>query len=309
MTEQPNKEWLGIMCLILGSLGFAMKGIIVKLTMQVGVTSEAIMIWRYGLALPFFWAFIALRGDVKHMLNCKKEVIFLILGAAFFGYYIATYCDYKALENLPATTSRFILFTFPVFVVLWQTMRKKEWPPKRQIAAILCIQVGMYFLLLAEGMSISESAGEGMVWGVCAALSFSVYLINMQRVGKQLSAGCIATLAVTVGFVCGMAEFTINDRWAEEFALTADAFWLLLLMAFFATFLPITLMMTGLQSVGASRAALVSSLNPAFTVVLAYIFLEEIMTPTQWVGGVTIFLSVIILEGKIPVRRLFRRQI
>ena len=53
----------------------------------------------------------------------------------------------------------------------------------------------------------------------------------------------------------------------------------------------------GLPLVGASRAAILSTFEPASTVLLAVIILGETASPLQWMGGALIIASVLVLEG------------
>ena len=58
----------------------------------------------------------------------------------------------------------------------------------------------------------------------------------------------------------------------------------------------------GVRIIGAPRAALVSTVGPPATLLLAYIFLGEVMTPAQFAGAAVIVLSVVALEARWPTR-------
>jgi len=308
--ENDNKyEISGIIFVIIAAIGFASKGILVKLTLAEGVSIPAQMLWRYGTASIIFILFILLKYKKHNIFNHSKKSIYTIFLAGFFGCYLATYADYRGLELLEATISRFILFTFPVFVILINSAIEKKFPPKRQIIAMLFIQVGMYFLLIIETESIDDLNIEGILWGLLAAFIYAVYLILMHKSTKTFSSIVASSYIVIFAFFVTLMEFQIADRWEEELYINDNAFWLLMLTAFIATFLPITLMAEGIKRLGSSRASIISTSSPFLTIIMAYIFLEEIMTSYQMLGGVIIFISVIILERKIPAKRLWRRGV
>jgi drug/metabolite transporter (DMT)-like permease len=74
----------------------------------------------------------------------------------------------------------------------------------------------------------------------------------------------------------------------------------LALMGSFAvlgTTIPVLTFILGLRLVGPSRAAILSTFEPASTVLLAVIILGELASPLQYLGGALIIASVLVLEG------------
>jgi len=59
----------------------------------------------------------------------------------------------------------------------------------------------------------------------------------------------------------------------------------------------------GVRLIGATRAALLSTVGPPATVLLAYLLLGEVMTPTQLTGAAVIVFGVVVLEVRLPRAR------
>jgi drug/metabolite transporter (DMT)-like permease len=68
-------------------------------------------------------------------------------------------------------------------------------------------------------------------------------------------------------------------------------------IALFPTMVAISLFMAGLPRVGAARAALMSTVEPVITVVLAVVLLGDRLSAIQVVGGVLVLLAVIIVQA------------
>jgi len=68
-------------------------------------------------------------------------------------------------------------------------------------------------------------------------------------------------------------------------------------IAVIPTMVAISLFMAGLPRVGASRAALLSTVEPVVTVVLAAILLGERLSPIQAVGGLLVVLAVVVVQA------------
>ena len=66
--------------------------------------------------------------------------------------------------------------------------------------------------------------------------------------------------------------------------------------------------MSRTASITASRSALVSTIGPVSTLVLAALLLGEVMTPAQLAGAALVIVAILALEGKLPpvLRRLMR---
>jgi drug/metabolite transporter (DMT)-like permease len=76
-------------------------------------------------------------------------------------------------------------------------------------------------------------------------------------------------------------------------------------MALFCSVLPFLLITEGIRRVGASRSALISTVGPVSTLVLAALLLGETLVPSQLAGAALVIVAILALEGKLPP--IFRR--
>ena len=74
------------------------------------------------------------------------------------------------------------------------------------------------------------------------------------------------------------------------------------LIASVSTVMPIVLFMAGLARVGPSTASIASTVEPPFTVALAWIVLGETLGPLQLAGGALVLSAVVLLQlrGTMP---------
>jgi drug/metabolite transporter (DMT)-like permease len=77
--------------------------------------------------------------------------------------------------------------------------------------------------------------------------------------------------------------------------------WLLLLLVVFSTVAPVLMLAEGVRRVGAQRGAIVSTVGPPFTIVVAWLLLDEQLTAGQLLG------TVLIVAGILAVERARRR--
>ena len=62
------------------------------------------------------------------------------------------------------------------------------------------------------------------------------------------------------------------------------------------TFIAVVLYLEGLRGLGPAQAAIVSTLEPLFTIAFAWVVLDERLTPVQWVGVAFVLGGVVLAE-------------
>jgi len=69
-------------------------------------------------------------------------------------------------------------------------------------------------------------------------------------------------------------------------------------LALFSTVLPIWLVTEAIRRLGASTAAMIATLGPVLTILLAYLFLDEPLNLVQLAGAALVVLSVMYLTDR-----------
>ncbi len=88
----------GLAALILGTLMFSTKGILIKLAYEYGVTPTALMTMRMLIALPFYlWVLLHQfsKGGLKDL---SRKQVFHCCALGVMGYYLASWLDLRACK-------------------------------------------------------------------------------------------------------------------------------------------------------------------------------------------------------------------
>lgn len=73
--------------------------------------------------------------------------------------------------------------------------------------------------------------------------------------------------------------------------------WLLLAgLGVFATLIPILAMHFGIQMISAARSSFIATLRPVVAVLILTLFLGDVLTGMQWVGGVLVIVAIVLLQ-------------
>lgn len=131
---------------------FSTKGIFVKLAYRDGVDPETLLALRMAIALPIYVAvglaaFAAPGG--KRQLTLRLAVQALLLG--LLGYWLSGILDFKGLAFISAQSERLVLYTYPLFVVVFAAMLMRQPVSAGAVAAFAVSYAGLG-VVFAQGI-------------------------------------------------------------------------------------------------------------------------------------------------------------
>jgi len=153
-----------------------------------------------------------------------------------------------------------------------------------------------------------EPALIGLVLGVASPIIYSCYIILAARLGGESKSGTgasrgggIPPLAAVPLSLAGTSFGVFVLRLATgrdllPLPIPDDALLPILGVATIAGIVPIGAFYAGAQRLGAARAALVSTVEPIFTIVAAGLIFGERLTAIQLLGGAAILAAVLVAE-------------
>jgi len=278
----------GVALVIGSACFFGTLGVFGKLAYRSGLTTPQLLSYRFVLAAVLLWvAAIVIREPFPPR---GSLVGLAIMGGA--GYVGQSGSYFNALHFIPASTNALLLYTFPVVVTLLAALLFGETLTWIKLAAC-----GLAFLgtLLVVEAQLHAAAPIGIVLGLGSAAFYSGYILYGSRLLPGLppvsATATIMTSAAVVWSIYAATTGQLGVTWTvPRVALIAS-------FAVLGTTIPVLTFILGLRLVGPSRAAILSTFEPATTVLLAVIILGELARPLQYLGGVLIIASVLVLEG------------
>jgi len=245
-----------------------------------------------------------LRGGISRLAMPPRDFALALVGG-LIGYWLAGYLDFNALALIDVSVERVLLFSFPVFVLAFDAIRRHRWPPPRQLVALVGAEAGIILVMGATEAEIFFANLVGGLWAIGSAFVFAIYFMVNQALGPRLGSARMALGAVTGAVVGTTAQFLASTPVAS-LAMSWSALAMIAAMALFCSVLPFLLITEGIRRVGASRSALISTVGPVSTLILAALLLGETMVPSQLAGAALVIVAILALEGKLPP--IFRRR-
>jgi drug/metabolite transporter (DMT)-like permease len=243
---------------------------------------------RYILASAVIWAIIIFtKQPVAVSLADLKQLAILSL----LGYGIATTLFFQAIQLLSASLASMILYTYPVMVALTEHLiykQKMSWP---KLLALLVSTVGLFLIL---GTTFTGLNTTGLLCGLGTAAAYSSYLLYANKAAKDrsplVSTGFMLTFAA-IGFTLfALFNGLLNCHFESA------VWWSIVALAVISTSMPVLILLIGLQWVAASRAAIISTIEPVFTVLCAAALFSETVQPPQIAGGLMVLLAIFVLQ-------------
>lgn len=291
---QGHSAWQGVALIALSAAAFGVMPIFARVAYANGADVYGLLLTRFAVA------FVLLLGCVRvlrvRMPSLRRTLVLAAMGG--IGYVGQSFCYFVGLRYAPASLIALLLYLYPCFVTLLAVAFLRERLSWVGIGALLLCSLGCVLTVGAAGGTGARPLG--MALGIGAAVVYSIYIV----IGARATAGVDARATTTV--VCGAATLVLaliciarqvaghGPRWS-----VGAAGWLAMGgIGVLSTVVAILAFFAGLQRLGAARAAMLSTLEPVVTVLLAALWLGERLTPLQGVGGVLILAGVLWLSAR-----------
>lgn len=277
-----------------GAILFSAKGIIIKLAYAEGIDAETLLALRMLLSLPFYLVigFFAVRAMRERGETLPSRALVLkAAGIGALGYWFSSYMDFLGLIYISASFERLILFTYPLFVVLFGALFFRQPIRRRALFAFAASYAGLAVIFLQNFSAIGQDATRGTVFVLVAAMSFALYQLTARTVIGQIGSKLFTCIAMGAAAAATLTQFVLL-RPISALVVSPHMFWLAVAIAIGATVLPTFLMNAALQRISAQANSTIGTISPVATMILAVLILGETVTPLELGGAILVMVSI-----------------
>ncbi len=282
-----KSEQRGYVELIIFSLLAGTVGTFVKLIQNMDVYT--ILFFRAAIATLFIFGVVLFRKNIKELYLAYPFRTFLvgfIQGLALFFYF-------ASVLKTSVSNAIFLLYTAPIFSVIFAKIFLKEKIEKETIIGIIVTLAGIIFIIDPRTFSFSSGQTLGNLLGLASGLFYSAMALTAKPLMKNKSGYYVAFwqyLVISVMFL-----FFLNIK---SSAVIAVNLWKLLVIGIICTGIAFILFMEGARKVKAQKIFIVTSLEPLAGTIFALFVLNEIPSPIAIIGGVLILYGVYVTTSK-----------
>lgn len=293
-----RKSIMGCTFVLLAATGFSAKAVLIKLSYGASSKIDPITLMglRMLLALPFF-LMVAAWGDKNgSSQDLQTRDWLMIFGLGVLGYYLASYLDFEGLQYIPAGLERLIVFMYPTFVVIFSAVLYRRAISRSQAIALVLSYAGM-LLVFMDSMSIDsrQEVWLGSTLVLASAIVFAFFMMGSGFMIKRIGSRRFTAYSMTVACLATGLHYTTRHG-LNTLEISAEIYWLALMMAIFSTVMPAFLMNAGIRRIGVDTASILSSAGPIGTLVLAFLLLGEEVTVVQLFGTLFVLAGVYVIS-------------
>jgi drug/metabolite transporter (DMT)-like permease len=304
MSDQPASSvsrnrvstWFGLysgyLMAAAGAFLFGSKGIYIKLAYGMDADATTLMALRLTLSTPFFlivglmtWWQMKRAGtsDSLPRFSARPGLYLKAMAIGILGYWLASFTDFMGLKTLTPQYERLIIFTYPLFVIL---LGAAFFGQKLRASALWAFAIAYCGLGLVFVTDLGRSGSGvivGSVWCLASSVAFALYLLLAKPYIARLTPSLFTSWAMIGAAIAALIHYFIVHGFAER-QFSGPLIQMAFGLAIGATVLPSYLINFALQRISSQANAIISFINPVFTLLLSWLILKETITPAD-VGG------------------------
>ena len=285
MAKLSKNAIIGYPAGIITGITYGLNPLFAKPLMEAGASTEAILFFRYGIAVLLLGAYLVLKKE-SFSINLRQAGVLLGLGLLFSSSSAFLFEAYKYIASGLATT---LVFLFPVMVAIIMVFLKvvPSWPVWLSIAATFA------GVMIMTGGSGSEPVNPTGVWfSVAAAFFYALFIviINRSKAIASIPNSILTFYALLAGTVFFLTRCALKGK---ELMAGLDGFmpWVNLIgLAVLPTIVSTAGLAVATRNIGATKASVLGVFEPITAILVGTVVFGEVLTPNIIAG---ILISVV----------------
>ncbi len=201
---------------------------------------------------------------------------------------------YISIGLIPTGIALTLFFTYPAFTALFAWRLFGDLPTQLRWLVMGLVFLGSALTLPHINLASDRQTLLGIITGVASGITFALYTVFAQKSLTKLHPVPFTWLSFAT--TLALSAICLLVWRVPEAELAWLPLWIGSILSALFTFGGHLLNNMGIRLIGATLAAMVSATNPALTVVLAWVTIQETLTGLQVVGVATVSLGVALLS-------------
>jgi drug/metabolite transporter (DMT)-like permease len=240
---------------------------------------------------------VIFQGWQRIKLPARDLAYCFVLGT--LGVAVSNYFYYVAIQRTNVATAIIVQYTASVWVLFYVVARGQQKLSLQKIVAVALAVTGIALVIGIVGTK--SGAGQalrldsyGLIAALLASFSFAFYNVGGHRILARYDRWRVLVWTLTAAAAFWLV---VNPPWKIVAAHYAPAQWLFLFVFSMISVLgAFSLYFLGLQHLEPTRAIIASCLEPVFSILLAALFLGEVLRPVQTTGIVFVLAAIVIVQ-------------
>ena len=295
MAKLSRNAIIGYPAGIVTGITYGLNPLFAKPLMNNGASTEAILFFRYGIAVVLLGAFLLLKKE-NFRINLRQAGVLLGLGLLYTASSAFLFEAYKYIASGLATT---LVFLFPVMVAIIMVFLRvvPSWPVWLSIAATFA---GV--MIMTGGTGTEAIDPTGIWFSIASAFVYALFIviINRSKAISSIPNSLLTFYALSVGTVffltrCGLSGAELLT------GLDGGMAWANLLgLAILPTIVSTASLAVATRNIGATKASVLGVFEPITAILVGTLVFGEELTPNIIAG---ILISIVAVSFMIMLTK------
>lgn len=264
---------------IITGITYGLNPLFAKPLMNAGASTEAILLFRYGIAVILLGAYLLLKKE-NFRITLKQAGVLFSLGLLYTASSTFLFEAYKYIASGLATT---LVFLFPAMVAIIMVFLKvvPSWPVWLSIAATFA---GV--MIMTGGAGTEKVNPLGVWFSIASAFVYALFIviINKSKVISSIPNSLLTFYALLTGtfFFIGRCLFSGADLMA---GIDGGMAWCNLIgLAVLPTIVSTASLAVATRNIGATKASVLGVFEPITAILVGTVVFGETLTPNIIAG-------------------------
>lgn len=233
---------------------------------------------------------ITLLSKTPIRLSQKKDYKITTFAGIILAIHWTTF--FQSIQNSSVAIGTITFSTFPLFLTFLEPLIFHEKFKTQNILSAIVLLLGVF--ITVPKFSIENHVTVGILWGIVSSLSYAILSLANRYLSSNYPTRTICLYEQGVTAIALLPFlFLVETNSSPQNLLVIAA------IGFVCTAFAHTLYVSAQKKVYAQTAGIISSMETVYGVIYAFIFLGEIPTNREIVGGVIILCVVLLSSFKL----------
>jgi len=294
-----KKKNAALLAVLISGILWGTIGVFNRYYTALGITSNNLVTIRLSMGTALLFLYLAIR-DPK-ALKLKWKDLWIFAGAGILSIILFQTCYMITIQGSSLSLAAVLLYTSPVFVMIFSALFFKEKVTPLKIIGALVTVVGCALAsgIIGNGGNITVPV---LITGLLSGIGYASYSIwaraALNRGYKAITMTAYSFLFALIPLLF-VADYKTIYTGMQQDGWKAIVMWILLALATEA--LPYLLYTEGLTGMETGKAAVTVAIEPIVATLIGILFYKEAMT---WISG----LGTVLVIGAIVLMNLPQKQ-
>lgn len=280
------------------TLVWASSFILIKVGLQ-GVPPLTFAVLRFVIASMALLPILPLTGGIDTLRSSSgfdrlKFVVLGLCGVTFFNV-----LQYVGLSLTTATNASILLNTNPIFISVLSMVFLRERLRSRNAFGIVLALIGIIIVMTGGQFSFAEFSlstlvGDLLIIG--SAVCWAIYTVLGKSVLERYKPLAVTIINMAIGTFFLVVVALVTEDLSLAAQVSAEAWVIILYLAFFCSGLAYILWYESLSGLAASRAGVFLFTIPVYTILMAHFAIGEVITRSTVLGAALVMIGVYLAE-------------